>query len=123
MSLCLAASEERECPCSAVSCIECGCELEKIAVVRAYVEGHFPDRAAREFHSRSTVKQGGVAVPCADYHVLSISGGGPCCAVLTREFLEQPVEGLGERLRGWDLATALRVESMVIVGKDGLSPL
>ena len=123
MSLCTAASEKRECPCSEVKCVDCGCDIERISVVHAYVQGHFPDRTVREFHSRSTVKQGGVTVPCAEHHVLSVNGNRPCCAVLTREFLALPVGTIDDCLRGWGLANALRVDGLVIVGGNGISPL
>ena len=122
MSLCLASSEECELPCSTIG-DDCACDIEKIRVVRAYVQSHFPDRDVREFHSLSTVMQGDVTVPCADHHVVSITDGRPCCAVLTREFLDQPIDGLGDRLRRWHLARALRVDGTVIVGGDGISPL
>jgi hypothetical protein len=123
MSLSLASSEGRECPSTAVKCVDCGCDIEKISVVRAYLREHFPDHAIREFHSRSTVRQGGVAVSCADHHVLSVGDDRSCSAVLTPEFFEQPVEGLGERLCEWHLASALVAEGTVIVGRNGLSPL
>jgi hypothetical protein len=122
MSLSIASSEQYELPSHAVS-VDCACDGEKISAVRAYIERHFPDRAVRQFHSHSTVRQGAAAVPCADYHVVSISDERPCCAILTREFIELPVGPLDDCLRGWDLATALRVNSMVIVGRNGISPL
>ena len=123
MSLCIAASAERERPCSPVKCVDCGCDIEKINVIRDYVHGHFPDRAVREFHSRSTVRQGGVAVPCAEHHVLSLSDERPCCVVLTGQFLDQSVGTIDDCLRRWSLANALRVEGVVIVGRNGISPL
>jgi hypothetical protein len=123
MSLCLAVPEEREYPRSAVRCADCACDSEKLGTVRAYVQEHFPDRSIREFHSHSTVRHGGVPVPCADHHVISISDDRPCCAVLAPEFLDQSVGMVDECLRGWDLATALRVDCAVMVGRHGLTPL
>ena len=91
--------------------------------MRAYVQEHFPGRVVRVFHSRSTVVRDGVPAACAEHHVLRIGDEYPQCAVLTREFLEQPFEDLGERLRQWDLASALRVERTVIVDGNGVAPI
>ena len=123
MSLSVAPSEPYEPPRRAVQHADCACDSEKTNVVRAYIQAHFPNCAIREFHSHSTVRYGSVAVPCADHHVISLSEDRPCCAVLTSEFFEQSVEGLGERLRHWHLASALVAEGTVIVGRNGLSPL
>lgn len=123
MSLSVASSEPSELPRTAVKCADCACDIEKTGVVRAYIQACFPNCAIREFHSHSTVRYGSGVVPCADHHVISLSEDRPCCAVLTPEFFEQPVEGLGERLRHWHLAGALVAEGTVIVGRNGLSPL
>ena len=122
MTLCAASSDQRE-PYSASDSVDCACDSDKLRVVRTYLHERFPDRESREFHSHSTVRYGSVAVPCADHHVISLSEDRPCCAVLTPDFFEQPVEGLGERLRHWHLASALVAEGVVIVNGDGLSPL
>ena len=123
MSLNLAFSEQYESPRRAVKCLDCGCDIEKIRVARAYFEVHFPNCTIREFHSRSTVRQRGRLVSSSDHHVISISEDRPCCAVLTPEFFTQPSEGLGERLRRWHLASAVVAEGTVIVGRNGISPL
>jgi len=122
MSLCLKFPEECEEDCSDVARGDCACDPEKIGVLRAYVEEQFPDHVVREFHSHSTVVQDGVPAPGADHHVVRIGDEGLYCAVLTREFLAQPVEHLDERLRQWDLASTLRVDRTVIVGSTGISP-
>ncbi len=119
----VASSEPHELPRSAVRAPECGCDIEKTRVVRTYIEVHFPNCAIREFHSQSTVRYGRVGVPRADHHVISLSEDRPCCAVLTPEFFEQSLEGLGERLRHWHLASALVAEGVVIVGRNGIAPL
>jgi hypothetical protein len=121
MSLSVVSSEPYALPRSAVNSADCACDIEKTSVVRAYIQAHFANCTIREFHSHSTVRYGSVAVPYADHHVISLSEDRPCCAVLTAEFFEQPVEGLGERLRRWHLASALVAEGTVIVGRDGLS--
>jgi hypothetical protein len=123
VTLSLASSEHHELPERAASEVDCACDRQAVGIVRAYVHAHFPNCSVREFHSRSTVRQGDVAVAYADYHVISLSEDRPFCVVLTPEFFTQPVEGLAERLRRWHLASALVAEGTVIVGGSGLSPL
>lgn len=123
MVLCLAASDQCEAPCNAVPDVDCACDVEKIRMVCAYVQEQFPDLTVREFHARSTVVRGGVRTPCAEHHAVSLSGECPYCAVLTREFLEQPVGELGGHLRRWNLGGALRVDRTVIVSGNGVTPL
>lgn len=123
MILCLASSDQGEALYSASDSVQCACDSEKLAAVRTYLHERFPDRPFHEFHSHNTVRYGSVAVPPADHHVISLSTDRPFCAVLTSKFFEQPVQGLGERLRHWHLASALVAEGVVIVGGDGLSPL
>lgn len=123
MSLNLASLEQYEAPRHATDCVDCACDSEKIRVVRAYLQQCFPNCSIREFHSRSVVKQRGRLVSSADHHVISMSEDRPCCAVLTPEFFDQPIKGLGERLRQWHLASAVVASGTVIVGRNGLSPL
>ncbi len=124
MALCVASSDQCEALSSAGDSVDCACDGEKVRVVRTYLQERFPDRAVREFHSRSTVVvQGRLPAPCANYHVVSVSDERPYCAVLTSRFLEQPARELHEHLRRWDLATAIQVARTVIVDADGLLPL
>ena len=124
MHLCLASSDQREGLYSTSDSVDCGCDSEKLGVIRTYLHERFTDCAVREFHSHSTaVVQGCSPAPCANYHVVSLSDDLPYCAVLTRRFLEQPMEELSGHLRRWDLASAMRVDRTVIVEDDGLSQL
>ncbi len=123
MSLSLASAEPYDSPVGTAECGDCACDIERTRVVRAYIKRHFPNCAIREFHSHSTVRYGSVRVPCADHHVISLSDDRPCCAVLTPEFFEQPVEGLAERLVHWHLASALVAEGVVILSGNGIGPL
>lgn len=124
MHLCLASSDQREGLYNSSDAVNCGCDTEKLGVIHRYLRERFPDRAVREFHSHSTVVvQGFSPAPYANYHVISLSDDLPYCAVLTRQFLELPIEDLSEHLRRWDLARAMQVDRMVIVDDDGLSQL
>jgi hypothetical protein len=123
MSLSLVCSEQHESPRRTAECAaDCACDGEKVAVVRAYLHERFPTCPIREFHSRSRVQQRGRFISSADHHVISLSDDRPCCAVLTPEFFDQPIEGLAERLQEWHLASAVVAEGAVIVGRNGLSP-
>ena len=124
MALCLKSSNDCGIPsCSGVACVDCACDAEKVRLVRAHLEEQFPDHTVSDFHSRSTVKHGGVVAPCAEHHVVSVNDERPYCAVLTRAFLEHAVEDLAVCLRQWDLAGTLRAERVVILQENGLSPL
>jgi len=123
LELCVQSLDQGKGLFDASDSVDCACDSEKLGVVRMYLQERFPDRGVREFHSQSTVRYGTAAIPRADHHVISLSEDRPCCAVLTPEFFEQPVDGLDERLRHWHLAGALVAEGTVIVGRNGLSPL
>ena len=123
MALCLA-SAQCEALTRAVTDADCACDREKVRVVHTYLQEQFPQRAVREFHSHSTLVRNGVPAPCADHHVVSISdiSDEPSyCALLTTEFLAQPLADLAERLCQWDLARALRAERIVIVRGSGVA--
>ncbi len=123
MSLCLASADECERAQSNVPCVDCACDLEKISVLRDYVQEHFPGRAVRVLHSHSTVVRNGVPGACAEHHLLRIDDECPHCAVLTAEFLEQPFEDIDDRLRRWGLTSALRVERTVVIDSHGVSAI
>ncbi len=124
MELCVASSYQGEPVVDASDSVDCACDSTTLGVVRTYLQERFPDRAVHEFHSRSTVVvQGRSPAPYASYHVVSISDERPYYIVLTRRFLEQPVRELRERLRWWDLASAMQVSRTVIIDADGLSQL
>jgi len=114
---------ERRDTMSGVVPSECACDDQKVSIVRVYVMDHFPGRVLRDAHSCSTVVEDGVVVPSADYHVISIGVGVPCCAVLTRRFLALPVDEIAACLRRGDLARALGMERTVLVDSAGISPL
>jgi len=120
----LSAASANQCDGLCNDPVDCACDGEKLRAVRTYLHERFPNRAVREFHSHSTVVvRGSMPAPCANYHVVSLSDELPYCAVLTGQFLAQPVGELCDHLRGWDLARAIQVERTVIVDANGLSPL
>ena len=103
----------------------CGCPSDGLSTVHAYLKSHFPHRAVRGLHSPTNTRltRAGVLAGYGDYHVMSLAIAAPSHAVLLKSFLEQPAADVEARLRQWDLAHALLVHRIVIVGSESVAAL
>ena len=103
----------------------CRCRSDRLSTVHVYLKRHFPHRAVRDLHSptHTRLARADVLAGRGDYHVMSIATDAPSHAVLLRDFLEQPLADIEARLRQWDLAHALLVHRIVIVGSASVAAL
>ena len=103
----------------------CICNRDTLSVVHAYLKRHFSERPVRNLHAPTSTNlmRAGVLGDSGDYHVVSIAADPPSHAVLLKDFLEQPLAEVEECLRHWDLARALHVHRIVIVGSTHVSAL
>lgn len=103
----------------------CDCRSDGLSTVHAYLKSHFPHRAVRDLHSPTSTRltRAEVLARYGDYHVMSIAAAAPSHAVLLKSFLAQPLADIEECLRQWDLAHALFVHRIVIVGSEQAAAL
>ena len=105
--------------------IRCNCSRDAIRAVHAYLKEHFPQFELRHFHAPTRLMQAGLPTPHAEHHVVRVARDDvlPYNLVVLSEVQEQPLGGLCEHLRDWDVAGTLRAHRIAVVSKDGASPL
>ncbi len=103
---------------------QCSCGNDVIHAFRAYLRGHFPHYAVRDFHERARVTQSGLPIGYSDHHVVSVTDWHTAYyAVLSSELLARPLPDLRERLSAWRVAEMLRAYAVIIVSLAGVSCL
>lgn len=103
--------------------MDCECDVEKIEAVHRYLRAHFADSVLSDLHTGHVRHDAEASAVCPDHHVIRVSDGmHRYLTVLTREFLQHPVDDLSQRLREWDLAGALHAHHSSIVWGSGMSP-
>jgi hypothetical protein len=105
--------------------LKCGCRVEKIEAVRAYLHREFENYTLRDFHSPTRLVLAGLPAAQAEHHVVSLTHHGvlPYYAVLLNEFLAHTVEDIEDYLERWNLADTLRANRIAVASRDGASAL
>jgi len=93
--------------------IDCRCDTQKVHAVQAHLHARLPVYVLRDSHSPT------------DHHVVSLTHelALPCHAVLLNEFWEHSVEEIEACLQQWRVATMLRAYRIIVVSKNGVSPV
>jgi len=103
--------------------VGCVCSDDAISAVHAYLAEHFPACMVRDLHAPTKLMREGVLAGYRDYHVMSIAADAPSHVVLLQEFLAEPLPAVAANMCRWDVAHALRVHRIVIVGRDRVTSL